>query len=664
MATFLEFAVLGLGLAAVYIGLGTGLQLVYRATGIVNFAQGAMGMWGAYVYAQLQKNGELVLPFATFELDDPGVSLSLLIALVVAVVLGILAHYLVFRPVRRAPALAQVVVSIGLMVILQALATIQFGPNHLNVDAILPRGSIELFGANLATPELIMTAIMLVLAALVWAYFRFTYWGAATRAASENERGAILMGFSPDRLSLIALIMSTLISTVGVVLASSLTGLSPTNYALMVVPALAVFLAARLESIAVICVGAIVLGVFQSEIGLLATKDWWPTWAKSGLDQVIPFVAVMVILVIFGGRLPARGSLASIRLPDVHVPRFRIVPAATLFVVAGALIFIFDSTYRFAFTFSLIMGLLALSYVLITGYLGQISLAQLAFAGTAGFALSKITTNWGLPFPIAIVISALLASAVGLIVALPAFRIRGVQLAIVTLAAALAIERFVFGNYSLTPVQGNPIADPVLFGIDFSVRTGRELSRPIFSLLVLVVLTIMIVIFVCLARGDTGRSFLAVRANERAAASAGINVRRTKAIGFAVSAFFAGIAGCLIGYSVGQLSAESFSVMVGIQLLAVAYLGGITSFGGALVAGMLAPLGLIYTALHSWFEMGDYYPLITGIGLVVTAILNPVGIAGEFGKQVAWVGSRFRRNHDGDDATAPEANKNEEPAHV
>ena len=213
-----------------------------------------------------------------------------------------------------------------------------------------------------------------------------------------------------------------------------------------------------------------------------------------------------------------------------------------------------------------------------------------------------------------------------------------------TVAAALAIERFVFGNYSLTPPSGNPIGKPELFGISFAVREGRDLARPEFSFMVLAVVTLVIVMFVRIARGDTGRAFLAVRANERAAASAGIDVRRTKLMGFGVSAFIAGVAGTLLGYSHGQLSADSFSLVVGLQVFAFAYLGGITSFGGALVAGMLGPLGLIYTAMHAWFEMGDYYHLISGLALILTAILNPSGIAGETKHQIAWVRKRAGRS--------------------
>src|SRR3954452_10988282 len=178
MTTLIEFAALGLGLGAVYVGLSTGLLLVYRATGIINFAQGAMAMWGAYVFAQLQKDGSLVLPVGTLYFPEPpGVAVSLLIGLVNAFLLGVLAHYLVFRPVRRAPALAQVVVSIGLMVTLQALAVIRLRPHSLHVRNFPPGRGLP--GGGLALPfrELVMAAIMAVLAALVWAYLRFTHSG-------------------------------------------------------------------------------------------------------------------------------------------------------------------------------------------------------------------------------------------------------------------------------------------------------------------------------------------------------------------------------------------------------------------------------------------------------------------------------------------------------
>lgn len=654
METYLQFMVLGLGLGAVYTALGNGLVLTYRATGIINFAQGAMAMWGAYVFAQLEIDGTLVLPIGSIKIADrpPGVAVALAIAIATAVLVGLLSHYLVFRPVRNAPALAQVVVSVALMLTLQALVVIRFGPNNIAVESIIEPGNVTIFGYDVSSRELIMTAIMVALSAMVWAYFRFSRAGVATRAAAENERGATLKGFSPDRLAAMAMVMASVIGTIGVILASSLTGLNPQNYTLLVVPALAVLLVAKMESVVGVCVASIVLGMFQSVIGLIVLKPWWPVWAQSGIDQVIPFVVVVIILLAFGKRLPSRGSLQTMPLPDVHIPSIRPIPAVALVVITVGLLAWTKEGYRFGLTYSIILTLMALSYVVITGYLGQISLAQTAFAGAAGFTLSKVTTHWDMPFLLAIVLSSLVAALLGMAVALPAFRIRGAQLAIVTIAASLAIERFVFNNYSLTPPEGNPIANPSIFGLNVAVRDGAELSRLPFSLTVLAVTAILVVAFIRIASGDTGRTFLAVRSNERAAASVGINVRQTKLMGFGISAFIAGMAGCLIGYSAGQLSAESFSVFVGLQILAVAYLGGITSFGGAAVAGVLGPLGIIYVVFHDLFEIGDYYALVSGIALIITAILNPVGIAGATRAQVAWVRERIsRRRSPGADGT-------------
>ncbi len=164
MQTYLQFAVLGLGLGAIYIGLGTGLLLVHRATGIINFAQGAMAMWGAYVFAQLRVDGTLVLPIGSVDLGRrPPVLVAALIGLAMALLLGVLVHYLVFRPVRHAPVLAQVVVSVALMITLQALVVLRFGPNNIEVDSILPDETFALAGTELPLRECLIALVMVVL---------------------------------------------------------------------------------------------------------------------------------------------------------------------------------------------------------------------------------------------------------------------------------------------------------------------------------------------------------------------------------------------------------------------------------------------------------------------------------------------------------------------
>jgi len=280
----------------------------------------------------------------------------------------------------------------------------------------------------------------------------------------------------------------------------------------------------------------------------------------------------------------------------------------------------------------MIMAIVSLSLVLLTGFAGQVSLAQAAFAGTGGFVLSRLAAGANVPFPISLLLGACAASAVGLIIAIPALRVRGSQLAVVTLAAAVAVERFIFGNPGITPLLGNPVPDARIFGIDLAIRRKGDLVRLPFAIFVLAVLLGAIAVVVNLTRSDAGRAMLAVRSNERAAAAAGINVTSTKVLVFGVSSFLAGLAGGLLGYSRGQVSVGSFTALVGVALLAYAYLGGITSVSGALIAGALAPLGIGYVVLSDLLgqNLSRYYVLISGIALVVTSVLNPVGIAGQF----------------------------------
>jgi branched-chain amino acid transport system permease protein len=293
-------------------------------------------------------------------------------------------------------------------------------------------------------------------------------------------------------------------------------------------------------------------------------------------------------------------------------------------------LFVLNGSYRFGLITSMILAVLSLSLMVLTGYLGQISLAQAAIAGTAGFLLSRLGAWWGGLFPLDIIVASLAAAVVGVIVAIPALRMRGTQLAIVTMAAAVAVEAFIFSNPQFTPRGGNPIVAPSIFGLDLGIRSGTNVARIEFGLLILAILVIVSLALVRILGGDTGRAFLAVRSNEKAAAAIGINVPLTKVLGFGLSAFIAGLGGCLLGYSRGQLSVDSFTVFVGVSLLAFAYLGGITSIAGAIIAGLLGPLGLVYVFLDNAISLGTYYSIVSGLGLVITSVLNPYGIAGAF----------------------------------
>lgn len=667
MGQFLQFVFLGLSAGAIYSVLASSLVGIYAATGIINFAQGAIGLYSVYLVAALRTDGSLVLPIGTLKLgsesDPTSMELALVLGVLSAVVWALLAHVLIFRPLRSAPVLAQVVASVGLMLFIQALVHLRFETENLFAEAILPEDTVDIAGAVVNVSDLILAGVAIAISLVLWAYFRLTTLGVATRAGSEDELAARLSGYSPDRLAAIVWALSGAATGLIVVLASYTIGLTETSYTFFVIPALAVALVGRLTSFGIACAAGLVLGAFQSTITWLTTKDWWPEWAQAGLGDAVPFVIVVIALFLLGGRIPSRGSLGEVRMPAVRIPRIRLIPTVVCIAVVVVAILLTSGSWRFGVVTSVILSLIALSLVLLTGYLGQISLASMAFAGAAGFALSKLTTNWDVPFPFSMIFAALIATGLGVLVGVPALRIRGAQLAVVTLAAALAIQSFVFNNPAITSFEGNLIADPTIFGLDLGVRDGTNLVTIRFSLMVLIVVAIATLVVLRFMGGSTGRAFLAVRSNERAASSVGINVAATKLLGFALSAFLAGIGGCLIGYSRGQLSAGSFTVMIGLTLLAMTYVGGITSFAGAVLAGIIGPLGVGYVFLNQTLALGEYYELFAAGSLLLMAVLNPVGVAGamsELGEKL-----RAHRHTPSPRPEAPGAAQNaQEGAHV
>lgn len=646
MSQYVAFALIGLGVGSFYAALATGLVVTYRGTGVINFAAGAMASWGVYVYDDLRKTGDLVVPIVGLpNRIDLGSTVPFLPAFVLGVtsatLVGLVAHFLAFRPLRDAPVLAKVVATVGVMLVSQAMIVRSFGPEPRQVARVLTNEPVVVGDLGVPRDRLFLAAIVIGLGVVLWAYFRFTRLGLATQASTENERAIASAGFSPQVLAGITWALASAATGITLILASPFTVLSPVTFTLAIVPALAAVMLARLSSVGVAVGAGLGLGSLQAMLSFSTTKAWWPEFARIGVREAVQFVVLAGALFLLGKHLPERGSTRVDPLPDVFRPSNRPLVIVALTVGAVAAVVMTSGSYRFGIITSMIVAIIALSLVVLTGLVGQISLAQAAFAGTSGFALSKLGDNVGIPFPIAPLLAALLAALLGVIVGLPALRIRGAHLAVVTLGLAVAVERVIFRNPVLTPAAGNPIESPSLFGLDLGVREGRNIARVEFGLLVVVITVVVFVAVGNIARGSTGRRFLAVRSDEKAAAAVGIDVAGTKLVAFALSSFLAGIGGALLGYSRGQLSAESFGVFVGLSILTFAYLGGITSVSGAVVAGTFAPLGIGFVIVDRQFDAASWYLLASGAGLVATAIFNPVGIAGANRRLIEHLTSRL-----------------------
>ncbi|WP_280217646.1 branched-chain amino acid ABC transporter permease/ATP-binding protein [Nocardia neocaledoniensis] len=638
MTDHLSYLVLGLGNGAVYAALGLALVMTFKSSGVVNFASGTIALYTAYTFALL-RTGELMVPIPglprTIDLGQPlGVGPAMAISLAVAAVLGVLCYALVFRPLRTASVVAKAVASIGLMIVIQAMIAQRVGTDLIGVDPIFQLDTFTLGDRKVPTDRVWLAASIVAIAIAAALMFRCTRFGVATEAAAESEKGAYLTGLSPDRIAFSNWALSSVVAGLGGILIAPMVALNPVAYSMFIVPALAATLVGNFSSIWLTVGAGIAIGALQAEAtNLQGLYEWMP---KSGTAEAIPLLLILGFLVVKGRPLPDRGSVIRKVLGRAPRPENIAIPVL-LSVGAGAVALLATSgSWRSAVVSSIIFAVLGLSQVVVTGYAGQVSLAQLTLAGVSAYSLNVLNQHIGIPFPFAPIVAALFATLIGVVVGMPALRVRGLPLTVVTLALAVFVEAFWFRNPSLNGgVNGAPIDRPRLFGIDLGIGAGEGYPRIAFGLLCLSVLVAVGLGVAWLRRSSLGTDMLAVRANERSAAAAGIDVARTKLITFAVGAFIAGLCGALLGYQQTMATAEPFMVFVGISLFAVIYVAGITSITGGILAGLMAPGGVIYLLTDRFLHVGDFYAVISGIMLIVTVMANPDGIAGKL-PRITW----------------------------
>jgi ABC-type branched-subunit amino acid transport system ATPase component/ABC-type branched-subunit amino acid transport system permease subunit len=632
MATYGTFLFLGLGNGAVFAALAMALVVTYRSSGVLNFATGAQSLYAAYTYTLLRQ-GQLLQPIpglqATIGVGGPmGFLPALLITLAIQALLGAIMYLLVFRPLRGHRAVAKAVASLGLASLLTALVNYQVGTQQLLAGPIYPQQRYTVGGVGIPLDRLWFAATIIAVALVLTGVYRLTPFGLATRAAAESEAGALISGLSPDRIALANWAISSVVAGLAGILIAPLVPLVPGSYTLFIVPALAAAVVGRFYALAPAVITGLALGALESvAVDLNVSYSWFP----AGVGQVLPLVIVLVMLVARGKTLPSRGAVSTLTLGRAYRPHSLVLPLATGVPVAVAALYLFQGGLRDALIISFITAVIALSLVVVTGYVGQISLAQVALAGVAAFALSTIANSWGIPFPVAPILAAAFATVVGVVVGLPALRIRGLLVGVVTLTLAAALDGIWFTNNSIDGgASGLPVPAPRLFGLNLGIGSGDNFPRPAFGLLCLIVLVLVAVAVARLRASRLGSAMLAVRADERSAAAAGVNVARVKLIGFAIGAFIAGLGGSLMAYQAQNVNDSPFTAIGSLALFTTVYLAGITSVSGGLLAGLISSGGVVFFLLGNVFNVSSWYAVIVGAFVIVTVIVNPEGIAGPF----------------------------------
>ncbi|TVZ02400.1 ATP-binding cassette domain-containing protein [Trebonia kvetii] len=691
MSTTVLFLILGLGSGAVYASLALGLVVTYRSSGVVNLASGAVALYIAYTYAYLRM-GQLVDPIpglsptADLGTGPLGFWPALLISLAVGAVLGGLLYVLIFRPLRAAPAAAKAVASVGVMIVLQALLATRLGSAAVTVAPIFPAHVYQILGSRVPGDRLWSAAIIVAVSVALGLWFRLTRFGLATRAAAESEKGAFVTGLSPQRIALVNWALSTAIVGIGGVLISPIVPLTPASYSLFIVPALAAALVGNFSKIGVTVAAALAIGMLESEATYLQTKSWL---TSAGLPDLVPLLVILVFLVLRGRELPARGAIIAKTLGQAPRPRGYLVPGVVIVVLGLVSLTATHGADRAAVITTLVMAVIALSQVVVTGFTGQISFAQLTLAGVGAFSLTRIQHQLHVPFPFAPLLAAVIAMIIGVVVGLPALRIRGLPVAVTTLALAVALQDLWFNNPDLNGgYAGAPVADARIFGLDLGVGAGRGYPQLSFGILCLIVLLLAAGGVAVVRRSRLGAEMLAVRANERSAAAAGVAVSQVKLIAFAIGGFLAGLGGAMLAYQQTSADYSSYTAMGSVTFFATVYIAGITCVSGGINAGIIAAGGIIYTLInkgvplwiyvllvglllvgivqlvrpkaaraalavvglvaiaaafhHGPVQLGVYYAAINGVLLILTIILNPEGIVGPVHAQLAALRARLQ----------------------
>ena len=609
MNDILTVVVLGLATASIYAVAASGLVVTYTTSGIFNFAHGAVAMFTAFVYWQLSSPAAWDLP----------VPLALVLAIgVFAPVLGLFIERVLMRGLAGATPITRIVVPIGLLVVLIQGAIVLWPP--ATVNARLPRffdgNTIRIGEVVVEYHQLVVLVTAVVVAVGLRVILYGTRTGTAMRAVVDSRDLAALNGLNPNRASQMSWALGCALAGLAGVLIAPIISLDQVQLTLLVINAYAAAMVGRLRSLPLTALGAVILGLLREFVARYQSD--LPGWIN--VDTVPVLMLFVVLLVVRQDRevlFTAKTSRS--RIPD---PSLRAMAIGAVALVAGA--YILGSTVEglamINLGYGVALGIVVLSLVPLTGYGGMISLAPLAFAGIGALTMYW----WGADGnPLALVAVAAVCAVVGALVALPTLRLKGIYLALATMAFALFCEKAVFRQADQFK-DSNAVYQP-LFGIDpTDQRTKLVVLATIFAGLAVAVNL--------LRRSRFGRRLQAMKDSPAACATLGISTTRLKLEAFALSAAIAGVGGALLAGWRGRAGADQFGLLQGalpgLPLVLMAVVGGIAAAAGVLLgAFLLAMMPMVadtYPALRHLMTLG---PGLAGVGLAA----NPNGIVSMVG---------------------------------
>jgi branched-chain amino acid transport system permease protein len=618
VSQYWPFIIIGLFTGSIYGLAAMGVVLTYKTVGVFNFAYGAIAMFCAFTYWQLHDSWGLTA----------WVAMPILF-LVVAPLLGVALEAL-YRPLAGLSAEVLIVVSVGVLAALGAVVPIIYGKQDRTLQPIFPTSTFALGSHfHVGYDQLGTLVISLAVAALLWALLRHTRFGTSTRAAVDNPDLADMVGVHGDNVRRSAWILSVMFAALVGILISPTQGLDVNQLVLVVIYAFAPAVFGRLVSLPLAYIGALVLGVVVSLLSKYANSG-----TVANLEAAVPYLALFALLIIMGGRLKEAG--ASSRRLSVSTRsgggsggagavrarhwvvgvlgwRLRLDRSLALGLVGFALaLFIplaVPGPRLIDITFAVVYGLVALTLVVLTGWAGQISLAQFAFVGVGAFTAGHLSGSHGQHFLLAVLVAMLVAAPLGILVGLPSLRLSGLYLALATLAFALIMDNVVFNRGDVSGgLTGITVPRPKIFGLSFTGRASLyELALVVFGVVAVAAYAIRL--------GPIGRRLQIVRDSPLAASTLGVNLTVTKLVVFAVCGMVAALGGTFYGALQQAVTPFDFMWSTSLTLLLLVVLGGRSLISGALIAG--AVYGVEQLPIPA--SVNQYFPLAIALGVIALA---------------------------------------------
>jgi ABC-type branched-subunit amino acid transport system ATPase component/branched-subunit amino acid ABC-type transport system permease component len=603
------FLITGIALGSIYGVAAQGLVVTYATSGVFNFAQGAIGMFLAYVYWEFR-----------VQVGLPTIVGILLTVLVAAPVMGILIERGIMRFLTNASIVAQLVVTIGLMLGLMGLAGSLWNPNS-ETQRVIPTffgdSGVNLGSTFLPYFRVVDIATGIAIGLLLRFLLYHTRLGITMRAVVDNRDLTVLNGARPASATMTAWALgSSMAALAGIFLAEELSALDASTLTLFIVDAFAAAIIARLRSLPMAYVGGLVIGLtlsFQESF-----LNWTGRWTSA--PQAIPAVVLFIaVLFVKDARVQGRSRprQTSERIPSIRNALLGFVALIVIVLICAATL---SRPNVREVTLVLLTAFVMLSLVPLTGWANQISLAQITLVGVGAFAL----VEWGFNGNVlSLLIAAAIAVPVGVVMAGPALRLQGIYLALATMAFARMAEFLffdqpdVYGNGNRQPaplsVFGLRVENPFRFiGISFAQDAG-------YLIFVVLLFAIVGMIVILLQRRAFGRRLVAMRDSPDAAAMLGMSLTRTKLSVFMLSAAIAGLSGGLFAIYYGSVGTSDFQLSVGLPYLLLLVVGGLSTVGGTVIGALaLVQFGWFNQAFPdntflTWFN--NLGPGLIGIGV-------------------------------------------------